>query len=68
MKILVKASDRLIESRFVGINSSSKRPRPDKEHIKFPLYTDKDIGFDAVEEYQIINSVSFPLKFNSFCV
>ena len=50
VKLIVKASDRLIESQFVGINPPNRRPRPDKEHLRFPLYTDKEVGFDATEE------------------
>ena len=50
LQVLVSASDRLKDTGFEGVvpnpkNRTFKRIRPNKNHLKFPLYLDESIGF-----------------------
>ena len=45
--MLVSASDRLKDTNFEGLKEGNKKVRPNKQHLKFPLYTDEEIGFTA---------------------
>ena len=46
LQVLVSASDRLKDTDFEGVvPNPKKRIRPNKNHLKFPLYLDESIGF-----------------------
>ena len=44
LHVLVQASDRLKDSNFRGVVDTSKKVRQGKQHLKFPLYLDEQIG------------------------
>ena len=65
LKLLVKASQRLIDTDYYGIQAQKQtkiaKTRSNKQNLKFPLYTDKEIGFDSdlfKEEQHVIDCVS----------
>lgn len=56
LKVLVTASDRLKKTNFKGFDLKkdpkslkTKKVRQNKMHLKFPLYTDEQIGFTGLK-------------------
>ena len=62
LQVLVTASDRAKETNFNGMREGAKKVRSNKQHLKFPLYSDEDIGFCAdnpvVKASNLVSSVS----------
>ena len=62
LQVLVSASERLKETNFEGLPEGARKVRPNKQHLKFPLYMDEEIGFTAdnpvVKAAHLISSVS----------
>ena len=67
LQVLVTASDRLKKTNFNGFDLQkdpkilkTKKVRQNKMHLKFPLYTDEQIGFTDLKNRgnNLVNSVS----------
>ena len=66
LQVLVSASQRLQATNFKGLPEGAKKVRPNKQHLKFPLYLDEEIGFTAdnpvVKATNLVSSVSANLS------
>ena len=55
LQVMVSASDRLVQTAFQGVNlsdrqgKSARRVRPGKQHLKFPLYLDEQVGLSELK-------------------